>query len=131
MNFVANRHIRHHTAVVVLLVWLFALASGVANACLLEAPGTHSHEPQASVLDHDDDATHAARESCLKVCSDGAQSPTTQDPRPLQADLGPALLVAVLWNPALPVAAAPRPISPDPPPATGPPIRVRFARLAL
>jgi hypothetical protein len=131
MKLLRSRRTRHHTVVVVLLVWLFALGSGVANACLLEAPGTHGHEAHAPVAGHDDDASHGARESCLKVCSDGAQSPTTPDLKPVQPDLGPAPLVAVLWNPAEQVAAAPRHASPDPPPATGPPIRFRFARLAL
>ena len=35
-------------AFVALLVWLFALASGVANACLLELPDRHSNAVRAS-----------------------------------------------------------------------------------
>lgn len=131
MNFLDNRRIRHHIALVVLLVWLFALASGVANACLLEAPRAQAHEAQASAAGHDENDSHGARESCLKVCSDGAQSPTTPDLKLVQADIGLPALVAVLWNPSEPAATAPRGGVADPPPDTGPPVRVRFSRLAL
>jgi hypothetical protein len=48
----ANRRVSRNTAFAMLLVWLFALGSGVANACLLEAhrnrangsPVAHSHQ---------------------------------------------------------------------------------------
>ncbi|MEP6964245.1 MAG: hypothetical protein ABI845_02070, partial [Polaromonas sp.] len=43
MKLLFNRRAKRNTAFMVLLVWLFALASGVANACLLEARQTHSH----------------------------------------------------------------------------------------
>ena len=37
MKLFPNTRAKRNTAFMVLLVWLFALASGVANACLLEA----------------------------------------------------------------------------------------------
>lgn len=139
MNLFSNRRTRHHIALVVLLAWLFALASGVANACLLEERGTHAHDAPAAVVSaghagavagHADDS-HGAKANCLKVCSDGAQSPTTPDLKAVQADIGLAPVVAVLWNPAAPLAAGPHRVTDDPPLAAGPPIRVRFSRLAL
>ncbi len=138
MSIFANRRASRTTALVVLLAWLFALASGVANACLLEARGTHAHDAQTAavsaghagaVASHVDDAN--AKESCLKVCSDSAQSPTRPDREVAPADIGLASVVAVLWNPTAPLAAAPQRVPDDPLPVTGPPIRVRFSRLAL
>ncbi len=82
MKFFAHNRTKRHTAFVVLLVWLFALASGVANACLLqtpELPSTAQHGPEAATTQvpahsdghpggsaHHDDAD-STKESCLKV----------------------------------------------------------------
>ena len=44
MKFSYSIPAKRHIVFVVLLTWLFALASGVANACLLEALGTHGHD---------------------------------------------------------------------------------------
>lgn len=138
MHLSPHRRASRFTASVVLLAWLFALASGVANACLLEARSTHAHDAQAAavsaghagaVASHDDG--NRTRESCLKVCGDGAQCPTTPDAKVVQADIGLASVVAVLWHPAAPLAAASRRGVDDPPRAAGPPIRVRFSHLAL
>ena len=41
MKFFAHTRIQRNTAFAMLLMWLFALASGVANACFLEAPEPH------------------------------------------------------------------------------------------
>jgi hypothetical protein len=140
MNFPNNRRSRHHTAFVVLFVWLFALAAGVANACLLEEPGTHGHDAHAAaesdghagaVASHDHGDSHGAKSDCVKFCSDSAHSPTSPDLKVVQADIGLAPLVTLLWNSAEPIDAAPRHGIADPPPAAGPPIRVRFSRLAL
>lgn len=130
----------------VLLVWLFALASGVANACLLETPTTHAHVVAAAAsggvpvpavmaghtgaVADDGDKSSAARASCLKVCDKSSNALTTQPSRALQ-DTGPAPLVRVLW----PVAVAERVANSsagDPEPATAElPLRVRYSRLAL
>lgn len=147
MKLFSNTRAKRNTAFVVLLMWLFALASGVANACLLEARGTHSHaaaagssgavhEPAVSaghagaVAGHDD-GSHSAKAPCQKVCSEGSQSLVTPDLKVAQVDFGPAPFVAVLWTPATPVVLAPGPMDDMPPAHVGPPIRVRFSRLAL
>ena len=132
----------------VLLVWLFALASGVANACLLETPSTHAHAHvvaaaasggvpvpfvmagHTGAVADDGDKSSAARASCLKVCDKSPNALTTQPSRAL-ADTGPAPLVRVLW----PVTVAERVANSsagDPEPATAElPLRVRYSRLAL
>lgn len=43
MKCFSNARAKRNSAFVVLLAWLFALWSGFANACLLEAPDAHSH----------------------------------------------------------------------------------------
>ena len=45
-----NSRTRRNTACAMLFVWLFALASGVANACLLEPRGVHDHGSRLSHL---------------------------------------------------------------------------------
>lgn len=128
MKLFATPAIRRNTAFVVLLVWLFALGSGVANACLLQERETHSHA--VAVAGHDDDS-HPASAPCQKVCSEGSQTPVTADLKVTQADCGPAPLVAVLWTPATPVVLATVSTDAIPPVGVGPPIRVRYSRLIL
>ena len=43
MKLFSNPRAKRSTVFMVLLTWLFALASGVANACLLQAQETHAH----------------------------------------------------------------------------------------
>ena len=107
---------KRNTAFLALLVWVFTLASGVANACRLEARGAHGHltatggfqeaaTPGMSaghvraVADHDDDA-HSSRASCLKACDDVAQSLPKQDLTTAQPDPGLAPLVLTIWTAA-------------------------------
>ena len=81
MKLFSTTRTKRNTAFVVLLGWLFALASGVANACLLETPEMHSiaaraeaapmtsHAPAELVghlgatVDHDD--SEASRRNTL------------------------------------------------------------------
>ena len=153
MNLFASTRTRHRVAFAVLLVWLFAVASGVANACLLEAsdgspaPGVHNHPAMAASAasgaptavpaghfeaghGHDDD-TRAAAPPCLKVCDEGSTA-LLQPQAPVDlSDPGMAPLVAVVWNPAAPGASGPCwRVDAQPPPA-GPPIRDRYCRLAI
>lgn len=135
------------TAFVVLLVWLFALASGVANACLLEARGTYAHVltvglsgtvhtpfvlpgHAGAVADHDNDS-HAAKAPCLKTCDDGTHTVPKQDLTADQTDPGPAPLLSVLWTAAAPAVATPSRMDDVQPAALERPIRVRYSRLAL
>ena len=54
MNLFASTRTQRRIAFAVLLVWLFAVASGVANACMLQAsdgspaPGVHAHRAMAA-----------------------------------------------------------------------------------
>ena len=77
----------------VLGVWLFALATGMANACLLESPQQHHH---AAGHGHDQGHAHGAHEGahgqheegshdpskapCLKLCDEVNQSAIQKTP---------------------------------------------------
>ena len=138
---------KRNTAFLMVLAWVFALASGVANACLLETRGTHGHLTDAAGLEavallkvsaghagaivgHDDDAD-ASRAPCLKACEDVAQSLPKQDLKAAQADPGPAPLVLVLWTAATPALISFRQTDPVQPCAPELPVRVRYSRLVL
>ena len=147
MKLFSSTFAKRNTAFLVLLVWVFALASGVANACLLEVRGTHGHltdaaGPEAAatlkvsaghagaVVGHHDDAG-APKALCLKACEDVAQSLPKQDLKAAQADPGPAPLVLVLWTAATPALLPFRQTGPVQPAAPERPVRVRYSRLAL
>lgn len=138
---------KRHTAFLVLLGWLFALVSGVANACLLEARVTHAHTAPAEwseaaqaslvspghtgvVAGHDGDP-HPAKALCLKACDDGARSLPKQDLTATQADPGQAPLMSILWTAVTPAATTPRRMDDVQPALPELPIRVRYSRLAL
>lgn len=87
----SNNRTKRNTAFVALLAWLFALTSAMANACLLEAPGRHSHASKggpteaahaapaltghlAADNDHDGDAD-GSKAACLKTGDDGSNAP--------------------------------------------------------
>ena len=147
MKLFSSPFAKRSTAFLALLVWVFALASGVANACLLEVRGTHGHLTDAAgpeavvtlrvsaghagaIVGHDDDAD-ASRAPCLKACEDVAQSLPKQDSQTARADPGPAPLVLVLWTAATPALLPFRQMDPVQPAAPELPVRVRYSRLAL
>ena len=136
-----------HTAFLVLLVWLFAMGSGMVNACLLEARGSQSHVATASssetahapvaftdheeaVVGHGHDS-EPAKAPCLKVCDDESRSLLKQQSGVGPTELGPAPLVAILWTVTTSVASAPLRMDDRQPLAPELPLRVRYARLAL
>ena len=146
----SNARTQRNTTFVALLVWLFALASGLANACLLETPGNHLHiaaghasgahhaqakdTPANEVIAHDDDDdddSDASKESCLKACDDGSNAPTKLHAGVDLTDPGVALLVAFAWRTSTPLASARGRVDELQVPAVGPPIRLRYARLTL
>ena len=160
MKYFADSRSKRHTALVVLLLWLFALASGVANACLLESPGLHSHSnphanlhanlhanaaqapahearhahPQqrgdrANATGHGDPDT--SKEACLKACDDGTRTAPKAYAGVEQVDPGPPPLVARLWVTSTHIAPAPGRLEVLAGPIVGPPLRVRYSRLAL
>jgi hypothetical protein len=133
------------TVAMVLVAWLFALASGVANACLLETPTTHTHVvaaasegPRAAAvmaghtgaLAHDGDESPAAKAPCLKVCDESSKALATQLSM-AHADTGHAPLVRVLWLVAATERRAPSQMGDPGPPTPELALRVRYARLAL
>ena len=147
MKLFSDTRANRNTAFMVLLVWLFALASGVANACLLEARQTHSHVATAASSEA---AAHASvifpghtgavvdgvgeshfKAPCLKVCDDGTRSFPKQDSTVAQNDAGPAPLVQVLWGKVAPSIPTPRHMDALQPATPELPIRVRFSRLAI
>ncbi len=147
MKFFADTRTKRNTAFAMLLVWVFALASGVANACSLEAPDHHATAAKGSAattiqapaelvahLDatagHDDDAD-STKESCLKVCDDGTHTLLKGYSGADHTDPGPPPLVTTLWTGSLPVVSAPRRADDLAIPILGPPLRVRYSRLAL
>ena len=147
MKFFSNTGNQRNTAFAVLLVWLFALASGVANACLLSVPESHPLATTAALANtvlasvelaghlkakagHDDDS-NIAKAPCLRVCDDGSQSLPKAHATVDQTDPGPAPLVAVLWTASAPVVESPRRLDDLQIPIAEPPLRVRYSRLAL
>ncbi len=145
----SNPRTRRNTTFVAMLVWAFALASGMANACLLETQGKHAHiaahnqsdahhahahdavAGEAITIDHDDDDADASKESCLKACDDGSNAQIKQQTCVDLTDPGLAPLVVFAWNATLPVASAPSRFDELQVPVVGPPFRLRYSRLTL
>ncbi|MBI2750430.1 MAG: hypothetical protein HYX43_14165 [Burkholderiales bacterium] len=146
MKLFSNTRTKRSTAWMMLVVWTFALASGMANACLLEERGAHEHATavdaphgtaqsavaagHVSVADHDDDS-HTSKAPCLKACDDGSLSLQKQMPGLDLIDPGIAFAVMLTWPIAVPVVSAQHRTDDLRVPISGPPIRVRYSRLAL
>ena len=148
MKPLSNHRTRRNTTFVAMLVWAFALASGMANACLLETPGKHAHIGASHAsdahhahasdtlagdvidVDHDDDAD-ASKESCLKACDDGSNGPIKLQTGVDLTDSGLAPFVVFAWIATTSVASAPSRFDELQVPAVGPPFRLRYSRLTL
>lgn len=144
--FTASRT-RRNTACVVLLVWVFALASGIANACLLEWTGPHSTESNAVIVETThtpnelaalvdtstghDDKLDTGKESCLKFCDQGTHTLPTAHSIVDNADPGLAPWVVTLWTGSQQRVSVPRRMMDAAIPVFGLPVRVRYSRLAL
>ena len=147
MKFFSDTRTKRHTACVMLLVWLFALASSVANACFLETNQAHARAasksahtmieaPAGSHAQPGNDAGHhdssdGMKESCLKVCDDGKHTLPNAYAGVDHNDPDPAPLVATLWTAAPNVVSASRRLDDLAIPIIGPPLRVRYSRLVL
>ena len=147
MKFFAVTRTKRTTAFVVMLVWMFALASSVANACLLETAEPQSRAAKKSAATTTQAATESlarlgsdaghhgdldgTKESCLKVCDDGARALPKADSSVDHNDPGPAPVVATLWTASQHVVSAPRRADDLATPIVGPPLRVRYSRLTL
>ncbi len=126
-----------------LLVWAFGLISGVANACLLEAPGAatqfeHHDGKHAAVAAHlhikaspvQADDAHPSKQPCLKVCDDSSRSLPKKHPAG-QIDPGLPTVVAVLWSLVAPAFLPAQQPNNTQRIAPHVPLRHRFSRLAL
>ena len=123
MKFFADTRTKRDIAFAMLLVWVFALASGVANACFLETPDHHATALKAAAamanqapaeLAHLDTAGHhndsnSTKESCLKVCDDGTHTLPKGYSGVDLTDPGQPSLVTTLWTGSLHVISAPSP----------------------
>lgn len=151
MRSLSNHQTRRRTAIAMLLVWLFVLASGVVNACALQDTGTHDHaRPDETVAvalstatigitaghlgivaSHDGDSDPSTP-PCLKACDEGTHSLLTKAPSGTDlTDPGLAPLTAIVWIALPSVDAVPRRDIDAQPPPSGPPARLRFSRLTL
>ena len=132
MEFFTDTRTKRHTAFVMLLMWLFALASLAANACFLETDQPHSrtakrlvattvqapaglHTQSGADAGHHD-GSDGTKESCLKVCDYRTHTLSKACAGVDHTDPALALPVATLWTGI---------------PNVGPPLRVRYSRLAL
>ena len=127
-----------------LFVWLLALATGIANACLLQVDhARHGHLAQAeaqtgpaaahasagqdAIHEH---ATSPASQACLNFCA-AEQTGLTKTGGEVSAPpaLGPAAVHAV--GAALCALDGPRPRPALADPAQAPPVAIRFLRLTI
>ena len=146
MKFFSSNHAKRSTAFVMLVAWLFALASGAANACFLKKRGTDdlvgtiagsetviatalSVDHAKSAAGHHDLGT--SKSACLKVCDDGSQFLPKHFCGLALSDPGIAPVVAVLWTAAAPAVSATRPVPEQPPSVPGQPFRTLYSRLAF
>ena len=136
MNFFAPTRSKRNIALALLVVWLFALGSGVANACLLQTHEVHLHESAqladepTTNLGHHGEADNT-KESCLKVCDDGTRSLVKVPSDTGDINPGPVSLLTTLWTGSAREITALRRRDDLAIPITGPPLRVRYSQLAL
>ena len=146
MKLPSDSRSKRSVAFLVALLWMFALAAGVANACLLEARSTHLYADSIKVAGDapafgpthvlaltagNHDQSEHSKEPCQKFCDDESRLLIKLNHGVDQPDMGPAPLVAVLWT--LAEAASLEPLRQDDMHSAVPmvPLRLRYARLAL
>ena len=147
-----NNHRKHTTTAMVLLAWLSALGSGIANACLLEgARGTHhqaagveqsphSHAPapaHTGVPDHDSHVSNDTEQPpptkalCLDACDERTHAMVKQDVSVAPPHFAPLTVIAVVWLAAQTMESAVRTERDNRTDLYDVPIRVRYSRLTL
>ena len=122
---------KRNTAFMMLLLWLFAVSSGIVNACALEPHGTAVTVGYAATLVGHDGTLDASMAPCPKVCDDSSQALIKLQAFFDLADSGPALPESMLWAAAMQVVLAHRHTDSSPTATSEPPVRVRYSRLAL
>ena len=140
-----------NTAFVMLLLWLFAISSGIVNACVLEPHGTDvyvtgvqtsTYAPPAvaghaeALVGHNGHDGHDGQfdnssTPCLKVCDDSSQALIKLKAFFDLADRGSALTDSMLWAAAIQVTSAHQHLDSSASATSEPPVRVRYSRLAL
>ena len=122
---------KSNTALVMLLLWLFAVSSGIVNACVLEPHGTAATVGHVETLAGHNGTLDASMAPCLKVCDDSSQALIKLKAFFDLADSGPALTDSMLWAAAIQVVSALRHRDSSAAATSEPPVRVRYSRLAL
>jgi len=119
---------------VALFAWVFALFSGLVNACLIQPVAPLDRQVEHAHLHAADESgepdQNSGKAGCLKFCAD--ESSALAKSKPLHADLpGPMLLASAHWPAAGPVAV----IAPwhliERPASVGPPLFLRLLRLTI
>lgn len=144
MTLTASHRRKRSIALSMLLVWAFALLSGVANACLTEREPEHAgplalqanqpaqaplHQEAVDQAQRDD---HTDKVPCRHACEESSQTllkqlPKFDTPQPQTAALPtPSQAIDLYTAPAALVRTA---LAAVPPPS--PPLRVQFSRLTL
>lgn len=132
-----------------LWAWLFALTTGVANACLVPTHASHTeheeHQHTPAPHGHGDheaarrvqwasaehaDPEHPGLANCLKFCDDQSSALSKKGGAEFDQALVSVPVVAVRAQAAHVTDALAR-LSLDPPGAQGPPLVIRLLRLAL
>lgn len=135
---------KRRIASVMLVFWLFALGAGWANACVLQARGTHGHSADAVaagapmvspghvgvVDDHSADSS-PGKAPCLKVCDDSTESLVKWQSGIDLPDLAMLPPVALPWPMSVAALDAPQAARIEHPARAGLPLRTRYSRLAL
>ena len=152
MKPIFKSRVKRHTVFVAHFAWLFGLAFGTANACLIEPRGTHTHRAAAAsaLATEEMDETETALDQvvgalshhrhdsdepgtpCRKVCDEGSTSLPKQQSASASIDFGLGPFVVVAWtaSKAAMVSALSRARTQElPPPRLS--VRVRFARLVI
>lgn len=122
---------KRHTALVMLVLWLFAVSSGIANACVLEPHGTAATVGHVETLVVHNGTLDASTAPCLEVCDDSSQALIKLKAFFDLVNRGPALTDSTLWAAAIQVASALRHRDSSAAATSEPPVRVRYSRLAL
>lgn len=136
MKFLSQTIASRNAASFMLAVWLFVLASGIANACLLEA-SAHEHQPSSegsptiarvAAIEHESEQDSKA--PCLKACDEGSHA--LQSSNGIDSiDPGSPPFAIVIWNKPTPLSARQRSGFENPPSLSDPPERIIYSRWAL
>ena len=154
LNLPFTRRQLRQTASLTLFAWIFAILSGVANACLIQLNpqgelGSSSWQvvpvagetagpatrPVRHVHHHGEDAdgglgNDSAKAGCLKFCADETSGVTKSNAGQVDAP-GPVCAASVQWPPPAPVATTSQWLPIERPASVGPPLFIRLLRLTI